>query len=217
MRQRLNIGHFQDLQALLGLIAHSGLHGFREYKEICRRIRDGAPIDDNEVARAIFDCPDHFASTFAGTLSDKLVITETVVAADVPNVSTADAAMQFAVGVVEAIAGVTAIASMSQALSTGTATIDCTALTHRGISVSFSGKSLKYLALNNPSANVITAAKGASNGLDFLSGSNTKIGVNPNDYHTFKLTASPAVGGSAKNIDLAGTGSQTLSVLAAAG
>lgn len=211
-KSRLNVHDLRELCAVVGLIGHADLLLF---KNICREIKRG-PIDDDEVVRAIMNCPDHFASTFSGTLSDKLQVTETMLAADVPNLSAGDPALQFAIGVVEPLAGVTAIASMSKALAAGVGTIDLTALTHRGVAVDFSGKTVKYAAFNNPSANLITLVEGAANG-NALLGASFNISVKPADTHVFKLAASQVVGGADKTIDMTGTAAQTLSLLLLAG
>lgn len=218
MRRRLHqsVRGLDDLLPLVGMIAHAELQMFRNITRALDRGLLTGEVTDEEVVEAIKNCPDHFASTFAGTLSDKLQITETMIAADVPNVATADAAVQFSIGTVEAISGVTAIASMSKALSAGAGTIDLTALTHRGVAVDFSGKTVKYLAWNNPSANLITVVEGAANG-NALLGASFNISVKPADTHVFKLAASQVVAGADKTIDLTGTASQTLSLLLAAG
>lgn len=173
---------------------------------------------DAEVIDSILSIPEHFASTFTGTIAAKLSITETMTSTDVPNLSSADAAAAFALGVSEAISGVTVVASMSKALSAGAGTLDFTSLTHRGVSVSLSGLKVKYFAFANPStnANAITIVEGASNGNAML-GSAFSLTLQPGDYVVGKITNSQTVGGSDKTIDLSGTGSQTLSLILAGG
>jgi len=109
----------------------------------------------------------------------------------------------------------TQVASFAKALSAGSGTIDLTALSGtNGAAVSLNGLKVqfaKFQALAN-NANPITLAKGASNGYELL-GAGWSITLQPGQEVLLDLNnAAPAVGGSAKTIDLSGTGTQGVNV-----
>jgi hypothetical protein len=109
--------------------------------------------------------------------------------------------------------GVTVPAYFVKALSGGTGTIDLTAVTHNGAAVDFTGLKVKALKFKNKTGNaVMTIGEGASNGYEAL-GNAWTIKLLAGQEATFYLADSaPAVGGSAKTIDLVGTGTQELEV-----
>lgn len=174
-------------------------------------------VSDEEVLAAIFSVPPHYASTFSGNITARLQVTETVAAADVPNIDTSDATQKFSLGpTTNFTSGITAVASMEKALAAGAGTLDLTALTHRGIAVNLNGLKVKYFAYFNPSANPITIVEGAANG-NALHGAAFKIVLNQNDYYAGVLANSQTVAGADKTIDLTGTGTDTLRLIYAAG
>lgn len=105
-------------------------------------------------------------------------------------------------------------------LSSGTGTIDLTALTgDNGEAVSFSGLKVQIAKFKNKStnANSITIAKGASNGHTGF-GANFSLTLPPAGEVTIWLDeASADVGGSDKTIDVSGTGAQVLQYQLVAG
>lgn len=114
----------------------------------------------------------------------------------------------------------TKCASFSQALSSGTATIDLTSLTGtNGAAVTFNGLKVQFARFQNPSsnANAITITEGASNGYE-LGGSSFSWILQPGQEITIRgYEATPEVSASTKTIDLSGTGAQALRVQLAAG
>lgn len=114
---------------------------------------------------------------------------------------------------------VTKVAYFSKALSTGSGTIDLTAVPGTDQTHDFSGLKVQVAKFENPStnANSITVTFGASNGY-LLAGSAWKAILAPGQaVMYFGNDATPDVGGSAKTIDISGTGSQALNVTLAAG
>jgi hypothetical protein len=112
---------------------------------------------------------------------------------------------------------VTKQAAFAKALSSGTGTIDLTALPGMTADETVNGTGLKVQVckLANPAANAnaITVAKGASSGYAMI-GSSFTITLQPGQEHTFYLNdAAPDIGSGAKNLDLTGTGTQALDVL----
>lgn len=107
-------------------------------------------------------------------------------------------------------------AAIQKALSAGAATIDLTAVTgYRGVTKDFTGLRLQLLFLHNPStnANNITVTFGASNPYNAL-GASFLVVLTPGQRMLFYGdNDTPAVAAGAKNIDLAGTGSQVLNVI----
>lgn len=108
---------------------------------------------------------------------------------------------------------VTKCAYFSKALSSGSATIDLTALTGtNGVSVDGSGLKVQIAKFKNPASNGnnITVTVGASNGY-LLAGAAWKAILAPGQEITFYGNdATPDIGGSAKTIDLSGAGTQAL-------
>ena len=108
-------------------------------------------------------------------------------------------------------------AQFSQALSTGTATLDLTSLPGLTSQETVNGTGLKVqqIKLMNPStnANKITAAQGASNAYRLDGATNWSIPLAPGQSVLLYLDgAADVVGSSHKTIDLAGTGAQALNV-----
>lgn len=100
-----------------------------------------------------------------------------------------------------------------KALSSGAATIDLTALSGTGgVTVDGTGLKVQVAKFKNPStnANTITVTFGASNAY-LLGGAAFKFILQPGmEITVFGNDATPDVGSSTKNIDIAGTGSQAL-------
>lgn len=113
---------------------------------------------------------------------------------------------------------VTKQAAFQKALSTGTGTIDLTAIPGDTVDETINGSGLKvqFLKLKNPTtnANKIVVTKGGSNGYGFgAAGDTWTIPLDPG--HEVLLSFdddNPDVAGGAKTIDLTGTGSQALDV-----
>ena len=112
---------------------------------------------------------------------------------------------------------VTKHALFSKPLSTGTGTIDLTALPGITADETVNGTGLKvqFLKFKNPStnANKITAAKGGSNGYQLDGATTWSVPLAPGQSVFFELDdAADDIGSGNKTIDLTGTGSQALSV-----
>lgn len=109
----------------------------------------------------------------------------------------------------------------SKALSTGTATIDLTSLTDLSQSAAdFSGLKVQALLCFNPASNAaISITEGASNGHSIsASTSSWKMVLPPGGWFLFYgADGGQDVGASDKTWDLAGTGSQALSIALIAG
>jgi hypothetical protein len=109
----------------------------------------------------------------------------------------------------------TQCAYFEKALVAGAATIDLTALTGtNGATVSLSGLKVQLLKIKNKAtnANAITVGEGAANGYE-LAGNAWSMILQPGQEFLFGGNdAAPDVGASAKNIDLAGTGTQAVEV-----
>ena len=109
----------------------------------------------------------------------------------------------------------TKFAAFEKALSTGTATIDLTALVGtNGAAVDGSGLRVQAIKFRNKStnANVLTLAKGSANGYDGL-GASFSITLPPGGEVLVRTKAGGAViGGTNKNLDLAGTGAQVAEI-----
>jgi len=110
---------------------------------------------------------------------------------------------------------VTCGALFDQALTSGTATIDLTALVGANTkTVNGTGLRVQVLRLRNPAtnANPISIAKGASNGYDGL-GANFKDTLAPGaEFLRYLNDAGSDIGSGNKTLDLAGTGAQVLEV-----
>lgn len=105
-----------------------------------------------------------------------------------------------------------------QALSGGAATIDLTSLTGtNGATVNTNGLKVQVFKAKNMGSNVMTFSEGASNGYE-LAGNGWTVAVQPGqEFLFYGYDATPDVGGSAKTIDIAGTGSQTAQISIVAG
>jgi len=114
---------------------------------------------------------------------------------------------------------VTVVHSSIQALSTGALTLDLTALTDQfGVSQSLSGLVVQLAIIKVLGANDMTFVAAAANGYGLFPA------TTPTTIHAsngFQIKYSPAgfgtVGASAKDITVAGTGSQTFELYLAAG
>jgi hypothetical protein len=110
----------------------------------------------------------------------------------------------------------TKVAGFQKALAAGVGTIDLTALPGtNGTTVDGTGLKVQAVKFRNPSSNAnnITITVGASNGYQ-LHGAGWSITLRPGESYLWEgVDAAPDVGGSAKNIDLAGTLVQALDVL----
>ena len=113
---------------------------------------------------------------------------------------------------------VTKHAEFEQALSSGTATIDLTALPGKTVSETVDGTNLKVQILKfrnkSTNANKITISKGASNGYTFDANATTwSVVLSPGQSVLYSLNdAATDIGSGAKTIDLAGTLAQVLEV-----
>lgn len=111
---------------------------------------------------------------------------------------------------------VTGCAVFTQALTDGAATIDLTSMTGtNGVTVSANGTKVVAIMLKATATNTagITVGEGASNGYELL-GNAWKIVLKPSQQILlFASDEAPVVGSSAKTIDLAGTGTESLSVV----
>ena len=98
------------------------------------------------------------------------------------------------------------------ALSSGTKTVDLTALTDaNGASISLSGLKVVAVQLENPAANAnnMTFAPGSANGCNFM-GASGQVTLSPGQsIEIYNHTGGPTIGSGIKNIDVTGTGSQT--------
>lgn len=114
----------------------------------------------------------------------------------------------------------TECAYFEQALSSGAATIDLRALTgSNGRAIDLNGLKVQVFKVKAKAsnANPITVTVGASNGY-LLAGSAWKVILQPGQEFVFSgNAAAPAVGASAKTIDLSGTGTQSVEVAVIAG
>lgn len=108
---------------------------------------------------------------------------------------------------------VTKPAYFEKALAGGTGTIDLTAVTHNGAAVDLTGLKVKLLKFKNKDGNAVTTiGEGASNGYEAL-GNSWTIKLLENQEITIYLDdGAPAVGPTAKTIDITGTGTQILEV-----
>ena len=108
------------------------------------------------------------------------------------------------------------------ALVAGAKTIDLTALTGiNGGAVAFTGLKVQFAKFRNPSTNTgaITIQAGASNAYNML-GASWKVILQTGDEFTWKGSDDsgvPDVASGAKNIDLAGTGTESIEMVLVAG
>lgn len=110
------------------------------------------------------------------------------------------------------------VAEGNLALTAGAYTIDLTNLTGtNGASVTFNGLTVRNILIRNKGAASMTFAKGASNGYPGF-GSSFSVTIPPGGVMSiYNHTLSSAVGGSAKTIDVTGTGTQTFDIIVTAG
>ncbi len=111
---------------------------------------------------------------------------------------------------------VTKTASFTKALSSGSGTIDLTALPGtNGATVDGTGLKVQLLKIKAKltNANTITIAKGASNGYVPAGGSAFSVTLAPGQEIVIDGNeATPDIGSGAKTLDLTGTGAQELDV-----
>lgn len=101
----------------------------------------------------------------------------------------------------------TTFAGFVKALTAGAATIDLTALTGtNGATVNGTGLKVQVLRVKNLGANDLTISTGASNGYNFGGSAVIKPGAL---FMIYVVDGLPDVAAGAKNIDLAGTTTQT--------
>lgn len=110
---------------------------------------------------------------------------------------------------------VTDVASFSKALSTGTGTIDLTALDGTEATIDGSGKKVQAVLFRNPStnANAITIVEGAINGYALFGASFSIILQPGQQFGAYLKDAAPDIAAGDKTIDISGTGSQALDVV----
>lgn len=154
-----------------------------------------------------------------------VTVTDTLSTTDAPLVDSADAVMKESLKTTSTLnASSTPDAethcAMSVPMTVGAVTIDFTALTKRGgATLSASGKNVRAVVLANPAtnANDITIVEGASNGLALL-GAAFSVTLKPGHKIAAYLDDDgPLVGGTDKTIDVTGTGSQPIELLAVFG
>lgn len=166
------------------------------------------------------------ASAVTATVGLKLNTVETI-GTNVPAATAANAKVthnQYSIGDLTLDASSTPNATQctydEYAMVEGAATIDLTALS--GInagSASMNGLKPRAVLFSNPStnANAITVAEGASNGYELL-GDGFTFTLQPGaSLMVYLAGTGGAVGGSAKTIDISGTGTQVLRVAAVFG
>lgn len=115
---------------------------------------------------------------------------------------------------------VSKVAAFEKALVAGAGTIDLTALLGtNGATVDGTGLKVQLLKVRNKSTNTnpITLQEGAANGYELL-GDTWKARLQPGQEMTFwGDSKSPAIGATAKNIDLTGTGTEVLECIVVMG
>jgi hypothetical protein len=114
----------------------------------------------------------------------------------------------------------TMVASFVEALIGGAGGIDMTALVGtNGAAVDLTGLKVQMIKINAPAANtgVITIVPGVANGLD-LFGASSSIGLLPGQELCFYFNdAAEDISPTVAELDLAGTGTETLEVVVVAG
>lgn len=104
----------------------------------------------------------------------------------------------------------TKVSASVVALSAGAKTLDLTALVGtNGGTVDGTGLKLQVWLLKNLGANAMTFTEGASNGYEALGSAFSFILLQNQMAQFYLADSAPDVGGSTKNIDVAGTGTQT--------
>lgn len=165
------------------------------------------------------------ASTVSAAVTISIACTETLSTSESPLIDTGDNTLKEKIAVSKTMTSASSPdaelhAAMQVAMTAGAVTIDFTSLArHGGASVSFSGKLLRAIMLRNPStnANDITIVEGASNGLAAF-GASFSITLKPGWSIALDLDDDgPTVGSSDRTIDVTGTGSQVLDLIAVAG
>ena len=158
------------------------------------------------------------APNFNVTLNSQLTIVETPTGPDSPTGSVVIAGYNETVNLTQASTpGVTKGTAFPVALVAGVATIDLTnlpGLTPDEI-VNGTGLKVQFLKLQNPStnANKIVVGKGASNGIQLDGATTWSFPLAPGQSILVNCNnATDVIGATKKNIDLAGTGTQTLNV-----
>ena len=114
----------------------------------------------------------------------------------------------------------TKCAVFSQALSSGTASINLAALTGtNGAAVDFTGLKLQYLQISSATANgTLEVDVGSSNGYNLGNNAATEFHIGGGDTVAFYYTeTNPDVASGARVIDLVGTGTETFDVVLIAG
>lgn len=114
---------------------------------------------------------------------------------------------------------VTKMIWVNQALTAGAKTLDLTSLTGtNGASVTFSGLKVQSAKFKNPTGNAAMTIKfGAANPYNLLGASWTLILLAGQEITVYGNDATPDVAGGAKDIDIAGTGSEIIEVQLVAG
>jgi hypothetical protein len=113
---------------------------------------------------------------------------------------------------------VTTPAIFEKSLTAGAATLDLTALTHLGASVTMSGLKVQAFKVKNKTGNsVMTFSEGASNGYALLGASFTFKLLAGQEALFYLNDASPDVAAGDRTIDIAGTGTETCEVTIIAG
>ncbi len=112
----------------------------------------------------------------------------------------------------------TKIAFFRQALTAGAATIDLTAIPHDGGTVDGTGLKVQAAIFRNPAGNAsMVVSDGASNGYNIFGNSSGQVLIpghasEPCQVAIYFPEGLPDVAGGAKNIDIAGTGTEELEV-----
>lgn len=109
---------------------------------------------------------------------------------------------------------VTKAAVNSKAMSAGAATIDLTLLAStNNVNVDMTGLKVQAYKFQNPGANAITVKNGASTGY-LLGGVAWSLTIPPGgEFQGYLNNVSQSVGGTTKNIDISGTGTDTLNYI----
>ena len=105
---------------------------------------------------------------------------------------------------------VSKIAAAVVALVAGAKTLDLTALTGtNGAAVTMNGLKIVLFRIKNLGASVMTFTEGAANGYE-LAGTGWTVTLAQNQvFQFYGDSAAPTVGGTTKNIDVTGTGTET--------
>lgn len=118
---------------------------------------------------------------------------------------------------------VSLVAGGAVALSSGAKTLDLTALTGLGTgaaTVNMNTKKIVAILFSNPAtnANAISMVPGASNGYNWDNSTGAKITLQPGATQlVYCFSTAPAIGGSAKTLDFAGTSAQPFNIVLVGG